>query len=101
MNIENWDQLRDFLLIQSNNISKVIDKIKNISLPVVWRREDNGVTFVWDNESQYIDVEFMKDGKYEWFAKNRKTEEVLGTFEDLDSELPQQFYDFLERYFHV
>jgi hypothetical protein len=99
VNIENWDQLQDFLLIQVSNILKFINKVKNISLPVVWRYEDNSIGFVWDNNKQYIDVDFMKGGKYEWFAKNRLTEEVFGTEEDPESELPKQFYDFLNTYF--
>lgn len=99
MNIENWDQLQDFLLIQANNILKLISKVKNTSLPTIYRYEDNSIRFVWDNYIQYIDVEFTKDGKYDWFAKNRATEEVFGTEKDPETELPQQFYDFLNTYF--
>lgn len=98
--IESWAKLKQEFTIQAQNISEFIDKCEGIPFPVVYRDEDNSVSFVWNCPNFYIDVEFLKDGRYDWFIKHRVDDVEFCENEEPTScdKLPEEFFELFYRY---
>ena len=57
---------------------------------------DGGVIFVWDHGPHHLEMEFLEDGGYDWFYRNRETNASEGQEDLAAGSLPQRFLEVVE-----
>lgn len=50
---------------------------------------EGGAHLAWDAEQHHIEVDLFSDGSFDWFYRNRLTDEIDGTREDRASGMPE------------
>lgn len=59
-------------------------------LPITQPTDEHAIQLAWNSSSEYLDIEFLPKNKVNWFYRNRKTGEILGTDEEPIIEIPAQ-----------
>lgn len=70
-------------------------KVTSPPEPIVEGTQDAGLRFAWNLRDAYLDVEIYADGTVEWFFKDRKSDQVDGTKDEREGELPDTFFKHL------
>ncbi len=52
-----------------------------LPVPTAIPSEDGSMHLAWDREQHHLDVDLFPDGSFEWFYRNRLTDELDGTDE--------------------
>lgn len=59
--------------------------------PTALRSEDGSMHLAWDRDVHHLDVDLRADGTFEWFYRNRLTDELDGTDEERVAGVPEVF----------
>ncbi len=59
---------------------------------------EGAVQFGWNDRIDALTVGMYPDGRLDWWALDRRTDEAAGSDDSLDAELPDAFWSFLQRF---
>lgn len=69
---------------QVSHVRAFWEELKNrigrpLRLPITMPAGDGSIQLAWSTKEHYLDIDMFADGSYEWFYRNRFTDELDGT----------------------
>jgi hypothetical protein len=67
-------------------------QVESCPFPITQPTDEGAVQLAWDDGEQYLEVEVLPGTGIQWYFRNRRTEEVLGTETPISSP-PHEFFE--------